>query len=384
MSRNEMKILHINCNYMGTKLHQVMIEHLEKLVKINSVFCPIYKGSELVTKPNNNVVVSQCFNFMDRFFFFNKQKKIISSIEKNMNINKHNIIHAYTLFTDGNAAYELSRKYNIPYVVAVRSTDIEFFTYRLNLRKRGIEILENASAVFFLAKSTQDKVMERYIPENKKQGIVGKSYIIPNGIDDFWIDNIYSQKEINKTVERINNKELNIICVAQIIKRKNIPMIQKSVSVLKEEGWKVKFRIIGKVVDQKEYKRITKDLNTEWIAPVSKEKLITYYREADLFVLPSKFETFGLVYAEAMSQALPVIYLENEGFDGQFEEGTVGYRTKDDKNILVNKIKKACENYKTISCNCVEKVHVFTWKNICGEYFRIYNEILNNDERSSV
>ena len=369
---------------MGTKLHQVMIEHLEKLVKINSVFCPIYKGSELVTKPNNNVVVSQCFNFMDRFFFFNKQKKIISSIEKNMNINKHNIIHAYTLFTDGNAAYELSRKYNIPYVVAVRSTDIEFFTYRLNLRKRGIEILENASAVFFLAKSTQDKVMERYIPENKKQGIVGKSYIIPNGIDDFWIDNIYSQKEINKTVERINNKELNIICVAQIIKRKNIPMIQKSVSVLKEEGWKVKFRIIGKVVDQKEYKRITKDLNTEWIAPVSKEKLITYYREADLFVLPSKFETFGLVYAEAMSQALPVIYLENEGFDGQFEEGTVGYRTKDDKNILVNKIKKACENYKTISCNCVEKVHVFTWKNICGEYFRIYNEILNNDERSSV
>lgn len=40
--------------------------------------------------------------------------------------------------------------------------------------------------------------------------------------------------------------------------------------------------------------------------------------------MPSHKETFGLVYAEAMSQGLPIIYTKNQGFDGQFPDGYVG------------------------------------------------------------
>ena len=36
-------------------------------------------------------------------------------------------------------------------------------------------------------------------------------------------------------------------------------------------------------------------------------------------------ESFGLTYAEAMSQGVPVIYSKGQGFDGQFKEGVVGY-----------------------------------------------------------
>ena len=39
----------------------------------------------------------------------------------------------------------------------------------------------------------------------------------------------------------------------------------------------------------------------------------------------SIMETFGLVYAEAMSQGLPIIYTKGQGFDEQFDEGKVGY-----------------------------------------------------------
>ena len=37
------------------------------------------------------------------------------------------------------------------------------------------------------------------------------------------------------------------------------------------------------------------------------------YRENDIYVMPSIIETFGLVYAEAMSQGLPVIYTRGQG-----------------------------------------------------------------------
>ena len=66
--------------------------------------------------------------------------------------------------------------------------------------------------------------------------------------------------------------------------------------------------------------------------------------------MPSFHETFGLVYIEAMSQGLPIIYTKGEGIDGYFKEATVGYSVnpKDVKNI-VKKIEMIIHNYNKIS-----------------------------------
>ena len=53
-----MRILHINCNYIGTTLHQLMIEHLDALGYDNQVFVPTYDKNIAVIKPNDNVYVS--------------------------------------------------------------------------------------------------------------------------------------------------------------------------------------------------------------------------------------------------------------------------------------------------------------------------------------
>ncbi|MBF1138813.1 MAG: glycosyltransferase, partial [[Eubacterium] sulci] len=37
-------------------------------------------------------------------------------------------------------------------------------------------------------------------------------------------------------------------------------------------------------------------------------ELIEEYRKADIFALLSKTESFGIVYAEAISQGLPILY----------------------------------------------------------------------------
>lgn len=45
-----------------------------------------------------------------------------------------------------------------------------------------------------------------------------------------------------------------------------------------------------------------------WIGPVNdKLKLLNYYRQADIFVMPSLRDSFGFVFLEAMSQGLPCI-----------------------------------------------------------------------------
>jgi len=51
---------------------------------------------------------------------------------------------------------------------------------------------------------------------------------------------------------------------------------------------------------------------------MDKEKLLSIYRNHQIFAMPSKHETFGLVYIEALLQGLPILYSRNEGIDGMY------------------------------------------------------------------
>ena len=107
--------------------------------------------------------------------------------------------------------------------------------------------------------------------------------------------------------------------------------------------------------------------------PVQKEELIEFYRSSDIFVLTSHKETFGLVYPEAMSQGLPVIYTRGQGFDGHFDEGKVGYAVSDnDPDELAEVILSITNNYSKLSNNAFELVDKFNWNTIADQLIDIY------------
>lgn len=372
----KIQVLHINCNYLGTALHQVMIRKLNELTD-NLVFCPYYKGAFQVTKPDSNVIADPCFSKWDRVVFSYKQRKIIRAIKKRVSVKSFSIIHAYTLFTDGNVAMKLSKEYGIPFVVAIRDTDVnDFFKYRPWLINRGIEIMKNASAVFFLSESYKTNVINNYIPKDFRNEIANKTYVVPNGIDDFWLNNtpdITDNKEIGNS--------LNVIFAGKIIKRKNIPMIQKALEEVRKKGIDAKLTVVGNALDKSELGIILKDPYTKYVEAKPKEELIHFYRKSDLFCMPSHQETFGLVYAEAMSQGLPVIYTKGQGFDGQFEDGFIGYSVNcNDYVDIMNKIILLKNNYTTIQRHTIQGSKRFNWDDIVNKYFLIYTQILMDED----
>lgn len=369
----KMKVLHINCNYIGTALHQLMIQELDRQGIENAVFAPTYDKNIAVITPNDNVIISECFKKRDRLFFDYKQKKILKAIEESYDIENFDLIHAYTLFTDGNVARILSEKYGIPYVVAVRNTDVNvFFKKRVLLRARGEEILLSASKIFFLSESYQETVFEQYISKKCQRKIKNKVEIIPNGIDSFWFENIFRKRNYTEINQRIRKKRLKLLYVGNVDKNKNVMLTCKAINLLKKDNWKIEFTVVGKIRDKSVYNSI-KD-QVRYISPKPKEKLINIYRMSDVFVMPSISESFGLVYVEAMTQGLPVIYTQGQGFDGQFSEGKVGYSV-DAKNpaSIVEAIKKITKLYENISKNTVICAEKFNWKKICEIYNQIYD-----------
>ncbi len=365
-----MRILHINCNYTNNEVHRLLIQQLNLLNLKNTVYVPVSDNSKF--DKQEGVVISKCFHKRDRFWFSYKQRKIYRDFRKNIDIKSYDILHAYTLFTDGNCAYKVYKRYNIPYVVAIRNTDINYFLkYRFWLRKRGIEIIKHAKAVFFLSKTYMNRFFDLYIPASLREVISKKCFVIPNGINDFWLNNKLKHA---KKLEFSN--VLKILYVGKVDKEKNLKLTARAINMLEREDYDIQYTVVGEIMNKSVYTELTKMVKVKHLAFSPKEDLLYQYRENDIFVMPSLHESFGMVYIEAMTQGLPVIYTRNEGFDNQFKEGEVGYSVDCYRpEELVDAIKKIILDYKAISFRCLERVNKYEWANIANEYYAIYKRI---------
>jgi len=172
------------------------------------------------------------------------------------------------------------------------------------------------------------------------------------------------------------DKKLDLVFTGGINRRKNVLTTISACKILKDRGHNVTFTVIGPIDNTKIYNKLKEQPLVKYLGKKTKEELIDIYKTKDIFVMPSITETFGLVYAEALSQSLPVIYSKGQGFDCQFKEGTVGYHVNaNDGNEIADKIELIIKNYDAISNNCYDGVDKFDWKKIAQKYVQIYKEI---------
>ncbi|MGO1469550.1 MAG: glycosyltransferase family 4 protein [Tissierella sp.] len=364
-----MKVLHINSYYSVSSFYKNLYkEQIKKGLDID-VYVPVAKNIDTSSLDLGEFsYISKNHGKYDRVLFSLKHSKIYKDIIKTYDISSYDLIHAHSLFSNGFIAYKLYKEYGIPYIVAVRNTDINvFFSKMIHLRQLGVNILKNAKEIIFISETYKKHVLDKYIDEDKKEDIFNKSTTIPNGIDKFWLENKYYDRSAP------DKGAIKLLYVGIIDKNKNIGTTIEACKKLIEEGYKINYTIIGKIKDESFNNMIEKNSFIEYIPHISKEELIEYYRESDIFVMPSKHETFGLVYLEAMSQGMPVIYTKGQGFDGRFEDGEVGFSVKyDDDEEIFNRIKDIVKDYSKISKGALENVDNFSWERITELYSEIY------------
>ena len=278
-------------------------------------------------------------------------------------------------------AYRLNKEYDIPYIVAVRGfTDIDgFFNKRFNLRKRGRQILKNASQIIFLSETNRQELLNDYINDEAfKEEILNKSFIIPNGIDAAYFEEKGQPKKLDQS------KPMKFVQVGHVRERKNgLGSVRAVKAFMEKTGMKAELLFVGKIIEEN-YARKINQFGKDFVSfqsPVEIKELIQLFRENDIFIMPSFSETFGLVYPEAMSQGLPVIYTKGQGFDGQYKEGYIGYPVQA-TNIeeIVEKIEYIVENYEQLSKNAIQAIEKFNWDVLAQNYITIYSKIVKRNE----
>lgn len=365
-----MLALQIANDYIDRKLYRILFENLENKGIKNKIFVPVKYGKNILEEFEQDVIIDRCFSDIDRILFYTKQFKMLQHIEKARLMESVQLIHAHTVFSGGYTAWKLHKRYHIPYIVAVRNTDKNvFFHLMLHLRHTGVKIMQDAAAVIFLSPAYRDSVIETYVPRSKRKEMYKKSLVLPNGISSVFMDD-------RCLPHKLPEEGAGVVYVGEINDNKNIITTVEAVKQLRQQGIPVTLTVAGAISSSKyqgffeQYPFIT------YLGKISSHQVKEQMRQSDIFVMPSHTETFGLVYAEAMSQGLPVLYTRGQGFDGQFPDGTVGYAVDDrDVGDVAQKIRMVMEQYDTLARNAYEGAAKFSWDRIASEYQRIYTEV---------
>ncbi|WP_165776655.1 glycosyltransferase family 4 protein [Maribacter sp. 4G9] len=344
------------------------------------VYIPIKKdrvAENVVELKQGELIFEQVIKPVHKYNYFKKIKEITSSlIEKNVHENI-DFIHAHNLFTDGVIAYNLKKKFGIKYIVAIRTTDIELqYKYMYHRRARVKKVLEDAEQIIFISPNYRDKFLTM-LSESFIARIKNKIKIVPNGIDDFWLNN--QKKPTAKSLE----KKVHLLYVGQIMQRKNVFPLMEAINLLNTKKGEEKYDLTiigGANTYEKEFYNsflsTIKQFNWVKYKGVIKDKkmLLQEYRNCDIFAMPAKGELFGLVYIEALSQGKPVIYAKGEGINGFLEGKQVGKSVDpDDLEDICDGIIYLKENY--ISFNDFsEVVEPFNWNRIANLYKSMYQK----------
>jgi len=359
-----MVVDHICVNF-GTRLYQELLLALQNHNIEQHVFYPRNENN-LITNAESPFQVDspQVLNCMTKISFLRKRRIMQQQYDPLFHRNKPDIIHAHTLFSDGSLANYYNRKYDIPFIVAIRSTDIDaFLKYKPWLKRYGKHILDNASYIIFISHSLKKKFLQKYGTLYES-----KSLIIPNGISQSFFS-------VNNLQKRGVHAPLKLVYVGDFRKLKNVPTLIKYVN--KRQA---RLTIVGRGGDQEKrvLQMIRNSNKINYLGRIENQsKLTEIYGQSDVFIMISKRETFGLVYIEAMSQGLPVIYSNGVGIDGLFNDGEVGFgvdpNSSDDIDTATRKI---IADYENISKNCLNQAKEFNWSNISNRYYHVYTKSL--------
>ncbi len=302
----------------------------------------LYKSEKLSCK---NIKV-QYFNNLSNWVANNLKLHISPSMRLAIKkeIRRFDVIHLHEFRGIPNLyIWRYATKYKIPYMIQAHGAapavignqsigrTISKFVFDAIM---GSKIIHDASALIALTKSEAKQYIQHGINEEK-------IHIIPNGIDLDDLNNIPERGRFRKKYS-ISNNEKVILFLGRIHKIKGLDLLVKAFFEVRKEIDNCTLVVIGpddgylgQLQNHIKSLQITK--NVIITGPIYGRKKFEAYMDADVFVLPSRYEAFPVTVLEACACGVPVI-VTSECSVSDIIDKKVGYAVNENVDELRNAI----------------------------------------------
>ena len=277
---------------------------------------------------------------------------------------KFDLIHGH--FLEG--AYgliDLKRKRNIPIIFTEHGSNL-LDKNRSNIENQRMARLYTAVDEMIVVGHRQFLCAEDFS--------INSLSVIPNVIPDYF--------KFDTTVKK-NTDVFSFIAVGNLIESKCFRLLIDTFDMLYKENKNVRLTIVGKGPLESELKKKVNEKglsnSISFIGAIPNRKLVDLYNKADCFVLPSRFETFGVVYAEALCTGTPIISTKNGGIDDIYEDGCgylVGVDNEDELEDAMKRIMSDTFDHRAIAEKYQSKFGEF---NFVQRIERVYKRALKGE-----
>jgi len=224
------------------------------------------------------------------------------------------VIHAHTAIPDGVVGRVLAAITGTPLVVTTRGSDLRVpignRVGRVTLRW----VYRGSAAIVFVSES-----LKGHAGEVLPAGLAGQ--IVYDGV---------GQAEVRPPANAPDERPFKVLSVGALKKYKGHQHTIEGIHRVREEGKDVTLTIIGggsQYRDELECLVSRKELSdvVDLLGRIPHEEVMQTMAEADLFVLPSSREGFGIVYVEAMAHGCPAVGCTGEGPEDVVDAGETGH-----------------------------------------------------------
>ena len=327
MPRSKNKPLHIliipsfyprfDGDYVGSFWREQAIGLSKQNIKVGLIFPELESLRSKISKKiypifrsyNDEGVITMKFLWTNWFvkmrnlqiYFFKKLGLILFKryIKKN---GLPDLIHCQSTFNAGFLGEYLYNIYKIDYILNEVNSGFLYKNQGLEKYYKDVVRITNKSRECYTVSNKYAKYLNEELPNKLKWKVH---------------HNIVSNKFLNADLVNRKNKKFVFLSIARLHKVKNLGLIIKSFKIFNNEIENSELRFIGVGSEYDHLKKLSINLNIEsqvkFLGRIDRKNLINEINDSNALVHSCPYETFGVVFVEALALGRPIVAVRSPG-----------------------------------------------------------------------
>lgn len=230
------------------------------------------------------------------------------------------VMYAHSFWHAGYIASVIKKKYNIPLVIQEHRSMLLTGEFSDNVNKYLKASVQNSDAFYCVSSKLRDNV---YLRTGLKEGVD----LLPNMVDDRFC------------YQPLNNNRFTYTFIGTLNENKRVLQLINCFEKLRTKNNNVCLRIAGdgplkeKVCERINSSETLKE-STEVLGLIPRESVLEELTKSNVLILPSAYETFGIVCIEALAVGRPVICTKNGATDFVTEDNGILIDVDSDEQLI--------------------------------------------------